>query len=361
MGRMRPGGRVDLARLGSDIWMQQFRFTWAEVTELAAVLDLPADVVAENGVREDRVTALAMLLRRLAYPARSSDVEMMFGWERSRFSRICQTTASLIYHRWRHLLRFDPTRLTASKLQQYAEAISSKCGFKVPVWGFIDGTLRKVAHPILNQRILYNGWKRIHALKWHSVITPDGLHAHVFGPVEGRRHDETLYKESGLAAILDEHSWDPEGNPLAVYGDPAYGIGRHLLSPFKGASLSDEEQAFNAQMSKVREAVEWGFGDAVHQFAFLDFSKNLKVLLQPVGLLYSVALLLSNAHTILHQPQISQYFICQPPTLQEYFNHAAHPEVPFGAIPEQEVPWTAYVVPEEEAQGGSDIEDDDSI
>lgn len=332
-----------------------------EVTELAAVLELPAKVIAGNGVCEDRVTALAMLLRRLAYPARSSDVEMMFGWERSRFTRIWQTTASLIYHRWRHLLRFDPTRLTPSKLQQYAKAISTKCGFEVPVWGFIDGTLRKVARPLLNQRILYNGWKRIHALKWHSVITPDGLHAHVFGPVEGRRHDETLYKESGLTKILDEYSWDPEGNPLAVYGDPAYGIGRHLLSPFKGAGLSDEQQAFNARMSKVREAVEWGFGDAVRQFAFLDFSKNLKVLLQPVGLLYSVALLLSNAHTILHQPQISQYFICQPPTLQEYFNCATHPEVSFGAVPEQEVPWTAYVVPEEESCGESDTEDDYSI
>lgn len=26
MGRMRPGGKVDLAGLGSDIWMEQFRY-----------------------------------------------------------------------------------------------------------------------------------------------------------------------------------------------------------------------------------------------------------------------------------------------------------------------------------------------
>ncbi|KIO20073.1 hypothetical protein M407DRAFT_81945, partial [Tulasnella calospora MUT 4182] len=319
---------------------------------------LPERVVAGNGVVEDRVTALAMLLRHLAYPARRVDVELMFGWERSRFSRICNTTASFIYHRWRHLLRFDPTRLTPKKLQEYATAISTKCGFEVPVWGFIDGTLRKVARPIQNQRILYNGWKRIHALKWHSVITPDGLHSHVFGPVEGRRHDETLYKESGLAAILDEYSWDPERNPLAIYGDPAYGLGPHLLSPFKGAYLSDTEQAFNSRMSKVREAVEWGFGDAVRQFAFLDFSKNLKVLLQPVGLLYSVALLLSNAHTILHHPQIPQYFHCSPPSLQEYFNGTPSETMPIAALPEQEVPWTAYLVPEGEPADGNSSEED---
>ncbi|KAF8176415.1 hypothetical protein K438DRAFT_1846908, partial [Mycena galopus ATCC 62051] len=33
-----------------------------------------------------------------------------------------------------------------------------------------------------------------------------------------------------------------------------------------------------------------------------------------------VAILLTNAHTILHQPQTSQYFHCPPPTLHEYFH-----------------------------------------
>lgn len=110
-------------------------------------------------------------------------------------------------------------------------------------------------------------------------------------------------------------------------------------------------------MSKVREAVEWGFGDAVRQFAFLDFSKNLKVLLQPVGLLYSVALLLSNAHTIIHHPQIPQYFLCQPPSLQEYFNGAPPENMPVAALPEQEVPWTEYLLPGEEPTAGGSSED----
>lgn len=73
-------------------------------------------------------------------------------------------------------------------------------------------------------------------------------------------------------------------------------------------------------MSKVREAVEWGFGETLRQFAFLDFSKNLKILLQPVGIYYMTAILLCNAHTICHSPQVPQYFTCSPPTLQEYFN-----------------------------------------
>lgn len=76
-------------------------------------------------------------------------------------------------------------------------------------------------------------------------------------------------------------------------------------------------------MSRVREAVEWGFGEVVRQFAFLDFHKNQKVLLQPVGIYYVVGILLCNAHVTLHGSQVSQYFACQPPTLFEYFHGTA--------------------------------------
>jgi hypothetical protein len=119
-------------------------------------------------------------------------------------------------------------------LEQYCAVLSEK-GCPLPTcWGFIDGTLRKIARPSQNQRIVYNGWKRYHALKFHTIITPDGLHAHVWGPVEGRLVDQTLYAESGLANILREHSHDTNGIPLQIYGDPAYGLSEHLISPFPG-------------------------------------------------------------------------------------------------------------------------------
>jgi hypothetical protein len=34
-----------------------------------------------------------------------------------------------------------------------------------------------------NQRTVYNGHKRIHAIKFQSVVTPNGLIANLFGPV----------------------------------------------------------------------------------------------------------------------------------------------------------------------------------
>ncbi|KAF8600003.1 hypothetical protein BDV93DRAFT_419038, partial [Ceratobasidium sp. AG-I] len=164
-----------------------------------------------------------MLLRRLAYPARYSDISQAFGWEKSRFSRITRTLAIFIYKRWSHILYFDHYRLNPVKLAEYASAVHHKGAALPNAWGFVDGTLRRTARPVRNQRIVYNGWKRIHALKFHSVVTPDGLHSHLFGPIEGRRHDETVYKQSNLDHLLHTYSHAPNGLPLVIYGDPAYG------------------------------------------------------------------------------------------------------------------------------------------
>ncbi|XP_033632035.1 uncharacterized protein LOC117293721 [Asterias rubens] len=138
------------------------------------------------------------------------------------------------------------------------------------------------------------------ALKFQSVVIPNGLIAHLYGPVEGRRHDSALLRMSGLMREFEARNLtDRNGLPYAIYGDPAYPIRRYLIGPFKGADLTHEEQEFNSRMSSVRECVEWEFGKMIKLFAFLDFRKNLKVLLSPVAKYYLVGGLLTNCHTCL--------------------------------------------------------------
>ena len=81
----------------------------------------------------------------------------------------------------------------------------------------------------------------------------------MFGPLEGRRHDAFMLAESGLLAKLQRfHTLS--GEPYVIYGDPAYGVSRHILAPFHGARLTPQQQDFNRAMSKVRVSVEWAFG-----------------------------------------------------------------------------------------------------
>ena len=101
---------------------------------------------------------------------------------------------------------------------------------------------------------------------------------------------------SGLLLLL-EMITKPDGEPYVVYGDPGYGTSLHIISPFKGAHLTEPQQQFNRGMSEARVSVEWGFGKVAQYFAYLDFQKNLKVLLQPVAKYYAVGALLTNCHT----------------------------------------------------------------
>jgi hypothetical protein len=81
-----------------------------------------------------------------------------------------------------------------------------------------------------------------------------------------------------------------------VYGDPEYTVYNVLQVPFKGASLSEENE-FHQWTRNARVSVEWCFGNVISLFPFVDFKKNLKLYLQPVWKLYPVGLLLVNIHT----------------------------------------------------------------
>jgi len=265
---------------------------------------------------------------------------MKFGWSVEGISRISTTIQSMIHERWKHLLEWDHQRLTPARLLQYAQTIERKGAPIGTVWGFVDGTICAIARPTRRQRTCYNGWKRKHCLKYHAIVTPDGLISHLFGPVDGRRNDAFLWRESNLPRILQQHAHAPDGTPLQVYGDPAYSISNVLLTPYQGAQITPNQRLWNRTMSRLRIVAEWAFKEMVNLFGFLDYVKNQKHLLQPVGVQFRVAALLHNAHVCLHRPQITQYFellheqdnelegeemieeqLLEPPSLLEYFHN----------------------------------------
>lgn len=151
-------------------------------------------------------------------------------------------------------------------------------------------------------------------------MAPNGIIAHLFGPIEGRRHDAFMLNVSDLMPKLARLT-KPNGDPYVIYGDPAYGVARSIISPFKGANLTDQQQDFNRKMSKVRISVEWGFGKITQYFAYLNFHKNLKVLLQPVAKYYQVGALLTNCHTCLYGSVTGAYFDLGPPSLETYLSN----------------------------------------
>ena len=121
---------------------------------------------------------------------------------------------------------------------------------------------------------------------------------------------------SGLGELRRVAFFD--GQPLCLYGDPAYPLGVHLQAPYK-RNLTPQMALFNKAMSEVRVSVEWIFGNITNYFKFIDFKKQMKVNLSPVGKIYFVCALLHNAHTCLHGNEVSDFFQLKPPSLEDYF------------------------------------------
>ena len=99
-------------------------------------------------------------------------------------------------------------------------------------WGFVDGTVRPISGSERNSRVLYNGHKKVHGIKFQSVAAPNGLIANLFGPVERRRHDSAMLAGSELLQMLERYSIVRDGSILCIYGDSACPWGHNSKDHF---------------------------------------------------------------------------------------------------------------------------------
>ncbi|CAN7943582.1 unnamed protein product [Ixodes hexagonus] len=310
-------GYMDLAQMDSAVFKQQFRFNKEDLPALTSALRVPEVVTTAQRIAVPGQEALCILLRRLSYPNRLCDLEEMFGRHSSTLSSVTTNmlrhltttfrglTADLSSHAW----------LTRSSLEEFAEAVHAKGAPLQNCWGFLDGTARPICRPTEDQRLYFSGHKRVHTLKFQSIMCANGIIVEMYGPYPGHRHDAGMLRLSGLCERLEDLV---EGAVYTIYGDPAYPLRPLIQKPFMGARLSAAEVNFNKRMSSVRQAVEWGFGKVASSFAFVDFKKNQKIMLQQVPEMYQAATLLTNCHTCLYGSQTSMYFQLSPPTLEEY-------------------------------------------
>ena len=71
--------------------------------------------------------------------------------------------------------------MSPANSEEFASAVSNRGAALQNCWGFIDGTVRPISRPGENQRCLYNGHKKVHAIKFQSIATPNGLVANLYG------------------------------------------------------------------------------------------------------------------------------------------------------------------------------------
>ena len=239
--------RFDLDRLSDDESKAELRFLKSDIYNLQEVLGIPEEIKCYNRLVVDGIEALCILLKRFAYPIRYSDMIPRFGRPVPQYSIITNHVMNLIYQGHGHrLTTFMQPLLSPADLLSYAEVIHQAGAPLENCWGFVDETVRPICRPGRQQRILYNGHKRIHSIKFQSVVTPNGLIANLSCPYEGKKHDSGMLAESGLLTNLENYSYSPTGDLLYIYGDPAYPLRPHLQAPFRAVRITEEQTAFNS-------------------------------------------------------------------------------------------------------------------
>ncbi|XP_067676193.1 uncharacterized protein [Haliotis asinina] len=316
-----PERYINLHELTNDQCRKWFRFTREDLFTLKATLLLPDEFHCSNRTTCPGIDGLCILLRRLSYPNRLEDLKHFFGRSTSELSHIFNTVLNYIYDMHNHLLdNLDKPWLSHDHLEDMSRSIHYQGSPLTNCWGFIDGTVRPICRPQQNQKLVFNGHKRVHGLKYQSIVTPNGMIAHLYGPIEGRRHDAGMLRESDVEKDMSENMTF-RNNVFCVYGDPAYPVSPYIIAPYRGGVMTANQALFNKKMSAVRICVEWTFGKLLTLFAFLDFKKNQKLYLQPVGKYYKVAAILTNCHTCLYGSETSSFFQLDPPSIQEYIHN----------------------------------------
>jgi hypothetical protein len=301
-----------------------------EICEMAEALEIPERFITTSRYSFTSIEALALLCARFRSAGDLYHLSMIYDHSQSSITECVNELVMYVDIKWSHLLDCDREHLLhPSQLAYYAAAIRKRGSPLSSIFGFIDCTIRRICRPTWWQRQAYNGHKKFHALKFQAIMLPNGIIGHLFGPMEGRRNDAYLLTESGLLREFATFAFREdipvnapvEQRTFQVFGDPAYGLGPHIISPFSGAGeRTEEELEWNAQMSAVRIEVEHGFGIVSNTWPFLNAGWKMHLYRSPVGRYYRVGVLLVNGINCLRPNQVAQYFNCLPPSLPEYFH-----------------------------------------
>jgi hypothetical protein len=178
-----------------------FRFRKGDLPRLQAALGITEVIHTDNGSVYEPECALVYLLKRMAYATRLQDLRQEFGRDTTQLSRLHIKLVDRLYARFGYILEDGLAAWTAF-FPSWAKAITDKTGAPAGrdnVVGFVDGTVRPICRPgdLLGpgtdvQREVYNGHKRIHALKYQGTVAPNGMVIDLSGPYAGRRHDAYL-------------------------------------------------------------------------------------------------------------------------------------------------------------------------
>jgi hypothetical protein len=233
---------------------ERFRFqSFDQLRRLLVGFCFPTGLIKLKNRYKIQAEELVMIsLTRLAFPARWSDLYERFPGRKRWFLRSAfYWFLDFMITNWGYLLlnnmeywkpslaasckaiRLKLMNLNWPHCKQFHPPANEPGGFRYA--GFIDNTMFAFSRPGGNtdggsaaprvpkeiQQAWYTGWKKLHGMKWQTVILANGMDLHVFGPLSVRKNDLTSLE---LSKFEEQFAQLQQGSDiiLKIFGDSAY-------------------------------------------------------------------------------------------------------------------------------------------
>jgi hypothetical protein len=316
-----PNIRLDLNAISKSDCKKFYRFDQDELQKIIPLLPFPEYIVTPERDKAHLIEAFCIVIRRMSSRGTMSTYCRDFGRSQGSLCRIMIYMCHLLLGRVGSSVFFYP--VTLDQMNQYRDAFicrgAPEC---LNIALVLDNKKQYTCKPTHNQKSQYNRYKKGHGPKHQTLDAPDGLIIHQYAG-DGRPGDSFIARESRLPDFWRAH---PILHVFRILTDSAYPNNTVFVGLYKRRRrelvLPFHRRLFNRTLAPVRTVgVEDDYSLIVANWPFLDNKKSMKMEKSPVIAYWTLGVWLTNLLTCAHgRNQVSNYFDCMPPPLEEFMH-----------------------------------------
>ena len=327
-------------------------FTPEEIRDIIRVFRIQPTIQIGNSRKVSDIVAFSMMCNYLK-GVRHSTAAILFHIDPASLCGVVWLLIDKLGEKASIFL--DPTthpnrvQIFENRIAHWVEAFKRRSGVEdIEFWGMLDGTDFLVSRPshyklfeITEQNVtqdpFYDGHHKVHSMACLAVVAADGLMYYVSEWQPGRTPDVSM--QTTVSNLESIHVWRDEYEGIRVtynasrdhvvpgakstiyaFGDNGFVFTSRVCRYFSANDLrlNPNLNNFNKVLRGQRVSIENCFAKVGNLWRIVKNPRMNQVFRKGLCNKFNLIIVLTNIHTILNGSQVTNYFGCYPPTLEQY-------------------------------------------